>query len=180
MPAKVFPTHICRLQEAQLRRHTSTHFIMWRESSCERLNERPTSIHPCAVYKLLWLECNFRQTMAKHYCGRYSRYSRFDGGSMTCRSTSLYDIRDVMRTSHHARQSTTVLSTMHIQQRCVVYEYTEHSTVLVVRFRLYGFHSVQCTRDWKIVITGTGYLIPSVLYRSTTVICQYDGDRILR
>ena len=40
------------------------------------------------------------------------------------------------------------------------------------------------SRDWKIllvvVITGTGYLIPSVLYRSTSVICQYDGDRILR
>ena len=42
------------------------------------------------------------------------------------------------------------------------------------------YQVVVIRRDWKIVITGTGYLIPSVLYRSTTVICQYNGDRILR
>ncbi len=34
------------------------------------------------------------------------------------------------------------------------------------------------TRDWKIVITDTGYQIPTVFYRPNTVILKYRGIRL--
>jgi hypothetical protein len=33
-------------------------------------------------------------------------------------------------------------------------------------------------RDWKIVITDTGYQIPTVFYRPNTVILKYRGIRL--